>query len=167
MFAAVLDYIARTNLFNFIIFAGIIIYILVKLDISNSMDKSIAQVEQNINDSQTAKTEAEEKLQDMQSKVANLETEINEILKQSEDNANLVGEQIISAANKTADNIHLNSDKLVENKVAVLRNDIMKRASLASVEIARNHIIQELNNNSELHGKLIDESIEAINEVGL
>lgn len=167
MFTAVLDYIARTNLFNFIIFAGIIIYILVKLDILNSMDKSIAQVEQNINDSLTAKTEAEENFQDMQSKVTNLETEINEILKQSEDNANLVGEQIISTANKTADNIILNSEKLVENKIAVLRNDIMKRASLASVEVARKHIIEELNNNSELHGRLINESIEAINEVGL
>ena len=56
-----------------------------------------------------------------------------------------------------------NSKKLVENKSALLKNDILRRASEASIEVARNHIVNELNNNYDLHQKLIDESLEALN----
>ena len=55
----------------------------------------------------------------------------------------------------------------VENKKTVLRNDLIKRASTASIEVAKNHIINELNNNYDLHQRLIDESIEAIEGVEL
>ena len=51
----------------------------------------------------------------------------------------------------------------MENKSALLKNDILKRASEASIEVARNHIVNELNNNYDLHQKLIDESLEALN----
>ena len=120
---------------------------------------------ENINKSETAKEESEVKLKSIEEKVANLEEEVDGIIKQSEANAELVGGQIISDANKSAENIKTNTLKLIENKTGVLKNDIMRRASLASVEVARGHIINELNNNADLHNKLIDESVEAINEL--
>jgi len=167
MFETVLDYIARTNLFNFIIFAGIIGFLFVKLDVIGGLDKGSHTVEEKIDNSKTAKEESETKLQTIEDKVANLENEINEIIEQSKNNAEHVGEQIINDAEKSAKNIKTNTLKLIENKTDVLKNDIMKRASLASVEVAREHIINELNNNYDLHNKLIDESIEAINGVEL
>lgn len=167
MLGAVLDYIARTNLFNFIIFAGIIAFVIIRLDIIGSIDRGVEQVAESINDSEIAKTDSESNLQGMQEKVANLESEIEELVKQTEDNAKLVGEQIITTAHKTVENIQLNSEKLIETRISVVKNDIMKRASLASVEVARNHIINELTGNDDLHNKFIDESIEAINEVDL
>ena len=165
MFETVLDYIARTNLFNFIIFAGIIIYLIIKLNVKESLEKGAESVAEKIDASQTAKEESETKLQTIEEKVANLEEEVDGIIKQSEANAELVGGQIISDANKSAENIKTNTLKLIENKTGVLKNDIMRRASLASVEVARGHIINELNNNADLHNKLIDESVEAINEL--
>ena len=167
MFEAVLDYIARTNLFNFIIFAGIIVYLIVKLDVKGSLDKGTQVVADKIDNSETAKDESEIKLKTIKDKVANLEEEVESIIKQSEANAEIVGEQIITEANKSADNIQTNTLKLIENKTSVLKNDILRRASLASVEVAKGHIINELNNNKDLHNKLIDESIESINGVEL
>ena len=165
MFEMLLDYIARTNLFNFIIFAGIIAYLFVKLDVIGGLDKGSHTVEEKIDNSKTAKEESETKLQTIEDKIANLENEIEEIIKQSKINAELIGNQIIDDAEKSAENIKTNTLKLIENKTGVLKNDIMKRASLASVEVAREHIINELNNNYDLHNKLIDESIETINGV--
>ena len=167
MFEAVLDYIARTNLFNFIIFAGIIVYLIVKLDVKGSLDKGTQVVADKIDNSETAKDESEIKLKTIEDKVANLEEEVESIIKQSEANAEIVGEQIITEANKSADNIQTNTLKLIENKTSVLKNDILRRASLASVEVAKGHIINELNNNADLHNRLIDESIESINGVEL
>ena len=167
MFETVLDYIARTNLFNFIIFAGIIAYLFIKLDVIGGLNKGTEVVAEKIDNSETAKDESEIKLKSIEDKVANLEQEVESIIKQSETNAELVGEKIITEANKSADNIQTNTQKLIENKTGVLKNDIMRRASLASVEVAKGHIINELNNNNDLHNKLIDESIESINGVEL
>ena len=167
MFEAVLDYIARTNLFNFVIFAGVITYLIIKLNLKGSLEKGTESVSEKIDNSTNAKEEAETKLQTIEDKIAHLEDEIEGIIKQSETNAELVGTQIIADANRSAENIKTNTEKLIENKTSVLKNDIMKRASLASVEVARERIINELNNNEELHNRLIDESVEAINGVEL
>ena len=47
----------------------------------------------------------------------------------------------------------------------IFKNELIKKASLASVEVAKAHIIGELSRNAELHDKLIDESIEALEEI--
>ncbi len=167
MYEAIADYIARTNLFNFIIFAGIITYLVIKLNVKEGLEKGKEAVSEHIEDSDAAKKESEENLQSIKDKIENLESEIDQIVKESENNAKIVGEKIISDANKTAENIKNNSLKIIDNKTALLRNDIMKRASLASVEVAKNHIINELNSNADLHNKFIEESIEAINGVDI
>ncbi len=167
MFETVLDYIARTNLFNFIIFAGIIAYLFVKLDVIGGLKKGTDCVAEKIEDSKNAKQESETKLQTIEDKVSHLGEEIETIINQSVKNAEIVGSQIISDAENSVENIKTNTVKLVEHRTAVLKNDIMRRASLASVEVAREHIIKELNDNKDLHNKLIDESVDAINGVEL
>ena len=163
MFETFLDYIARTNLFNFIIFASIIVFIFVKLDVLGGLDKG-AKI---VSDSKNAKETSESNLQSIENKLSSLQDEVNQIIDKSEKNAEIVGEQIISEANKSTENIKANTLKLINNKTEVLKNDIMRRASIASVEVAKEQIINELSNNYDLHNKLIDESIEAINGVNL
>ena len=162
MFATVLDYIARTNLFNFIIFAAIFALIFWKVDLIGGLEKGRQAIADKIEDSETKKTDAESGLQAIEDKVSNIENTISDLIAKSEENANIVGQKIISDANSTAENIKSGTVKLTENKAALLKNDIMRRVSLAAVEIAKNHILNELMSNKELHNKLIDESIEAI-----
>lgn len=163
MVETVLDYISRTNFFNFLIFATLLILVYVKLNVSGKLGDGVEYVAEEIEDSKTAKEEAETNLKATQEKIAHLSEEIDVIVHQSEENAKLVGEKIITDANEAAVNIGKNAEKAVENRAALLKNDILKRASLATVEIAKNQIINELNNNYDLHNKLIDESVEAIN----
>ena len=118
---------------------------------------------ENIESSKTSKSDSETHLKEIEEKVSHIEEEIDGIIKKSEQNAKLVGEKIIEDANHTVESIKDNSKKLVENKSALLKNDILRRASEASIEVARNHIVNELNNNYDLHQKLIDESLEALN----
>ena len=160
-----LDYILRTNLYNFVIFAGIITFLCIKLDVIGGIEQSKNSVKENVEASENAKKESEENLSEIESKVSNLENEINEIISKSTDNAKLVGNQILNDANRTVENIKDNSKKLVENKITTLKNDILKRASLASVEVAKNHIINELNNNYDLHERLIEESLQTLDNV--
>ena len=163
MLGSVLDYISRTNLFNFVIFLSILIFLFKKIDVVGMLENMKNAVIENIEASKTSKSESETHLKEIQEKVSHIEEEIDGIIKKSEQNAKLVGEKIIEDANHTVESIKDNSKKLVENKSALLKNDILKRASEASIEVARNHIVNELNNNYDLHQKLIDESLEALN----
>ena len=163
MLGSVLDYISKTNLFNFIIFLSILIFLFKKIDVVGMLENMKNAIIENIEASKTSKSESETHLKEIQEKVSHIEEEIDGIIKKSEQNAKLVGEKIIEDANHTVESIKDNSKKLVENKSALLKNDILRRASEASIEVARNHIVNELNNNYDLHQKLIDESLEALN----
>ncbi len=165
-FNSILDYIGRTNLFNFAIFLAIIIYVCKKINLNGILEGAKNKVKENIETSENTKAESESHLKDIEQTLAHIEDEIDGIIKKSENNAKLVGEKILEDAQKTISGIKENSQKAVENRSALLKNDILKRASGASIEVAKNHIINELNNNYELHNRLIDESIEAINEAG-
>ena len=163
MLGSVLDYICRTNLFNFVIFLSILIFLFKKIDVVGMLENMKNAVIENIESSKTSKSDSETHLKEIEEKVSHIEEEIDGIIKKSEQNAKLVGEKIIQDANHTVESIKDNSKKLVENKSALLKNDILRRASEASIEVARNHIVNELNNNYDLHQKLIDESLEALN----
>lgn len=167
MMDSILNYLARTNLFNFIIFASIIIFLIKKLNVSAKMEASVDSVKETIEESETAKTESEEKLNNIEESMTHLGDEIDAILAESEERAKLVGAKILDDANKTALVVKDNAEKALDNSRILLKNDLIKRASLASVEIAKSHIIEELEKNSDLHNILIDESIEKIEGVEL
>lgn len=161
-FNSIIDYIARTNLFNFVIFAGIIAFLIVKLNVRAQLENAKNAVDTTIHESEEAKTESETKLSSIEESMNHLGEEIDLILEESEKNSKIIGEKILEDANKNVVTVKENAAKALENSKTLLKNDLIRRASLASVEVAKTHIIEELNRNSELHNKLIDESIEAL-----
>ena len=163
----IFNYIGRTNLFNFAIFLAIIIWVCNKINVAGKLETARVSVVDNIENSKTAKADSEEELKKIEESVAHIEDEIDLIIKKAEANAKMVGEKILADAETAAGNIKENSEKAVEAKVGLLKNDILKRASIASIEVEKNHIINELRNNYDLHNKLIDESVEAINGVAV
>ena len=162
-----IDYIARTNLFNFVIFAGIIIYLVVKLRVGSKIEDAKVSVDETIMASESAKVESEKKLEDIQDSMAHLEEDIDAIIEESEDRAKLVGANILEDAAKGVQTVKENAQKALENSKSILRNDLIRRASLASIEVAKARIIEELGHNADLHQKLIDESIEKLEGVEL
>lgn len=164
---AVIDYIARTNLFNFIIFAGIIIFLVKKLKVNAKMENSVVEINKTIENSETAKSESETKLSAIEESMTHLADEVDAIIAESDERAELVGAKIIDGAEKAVLVVKDNTEKALENSRMLLKNDLIRRASLASVEIAKAHILEELSKNVDLHNKLIDESIDAIEGVEL
>lgn len=164
-FNIVLDYIARTNLFNFVIFLSIIIFLVKKVQVGTKLEVMQTSINEQIDTSKTVKEESATKLRGIKKSLKNIEKEITSIIDTSETNAKLVGEKILQEAEKTALVIKENTEKAIENSQILLKNELLKKASLASIEVAKNHIIQELISNNELHDKLINESIEALEGV--
>lgn len=163
VFKNLLSSTSRAVLSNFLLFALIIGLVMKNVVHPKAMlEQEQAVIEAEIKDSENAKAESEERLSTIEESILHIEEEVNAIIKKSEENAQLVGEKIIQDAEKTALVVKDNANKVIENNQNLLRNDLIRRASLASIEVAKNHIINELNNNTELHDKLINESVEAI-----
>ena len=163
--SAFIDYIARTNLFNFVIFLSIIIFLVKKVNVSAKLEDSQNVIKESIDNSEETKLESEKRLSSIEDSIAHIEEEIESIVQKSEENAKLVGEKILQDGEKTALVIQENTSKALENSRTILKNELLKRASLASIEVARNHIINELSWNQGLHDKLIDESVDALEEI--
>ena len=161
-FNTFIDYIARTNLFNFAIFLSIIIFLVNKINVPAKLEDSQNAIKESIDTSETTKLESEKRLSSIEDSIAHIEEDINAILQKSEAKAKLVGEKILNDGQRTALIIQENTNKAIENSSTILKNELLKRASLASIEIAKGHIVNELSWNQGLHDKLIDESIEAI-----
>ena len=161
-FNAFIDYIARTNLFNFVIFLSIIIFLVKKINITSKLEKEQITVKDSIVESEAAKVNSEERLSAIEDSIAHIEEDIDAIIEKSEENAKLVGEKVVQDGKKTALVIQENTGKALDNSRAILKNELLRRASLASIEVAKSHILTELINNKELHNVLIDQSVEAL-----
>lgn len=162
-FKNILPFMSRAVLSNFIVFA-LIIYLVMRQVVHPKAMLEVIQtkIETDIKESEVTKIESETKLDAIQKSSRSVKKEINEILKKSEENAQLVGSKILKEAENTALIVQENTEKVIENNITLLKNDLVKRVSLASVEVAKTHIINELNNNQDLHDKFINESIEAL-----
>ena len=115
-----IDYIARTNLFNFIIFSFIIIVLVKKINVPAKLELEQNVVKDTIMDSEKAKLESEERLNSIEELMAHIEDEIDSILEKSTENANFVGEKILRDSNKTAQVIQENANKALENSYTIL-----------------------------------------------
>ena len=166
IFKDIFSYQARAVLANFIIFASVIIFVMLKVaNTSKLIDDAQQAVSDEIYASENIKIDSETRLSSVQESMANIEEEIDNILSKSEQNANLVGEKILVEAKNAVQVLQDNTSKAIENSRTIVKNDLLKRVSLASIEVAKKHILQELNSNEELHDRLIDESIESINAI--
>lgn len=165
--SSIWEYIGRTNLFNFIIFVVVFALIFRAAKLGQKLDGAVQGIADEIKESDDVKSEAVKNLKNIEADIANLESDIDKIMRQAEVNAETVGEKILSDSESQIKSINDNAQKSLENKTILLKNDIIKRASIASIEVAKNHIINELNNNWGLHDKLIDDSIETIEGVEL
>ncbi len=144
---------------------SIILFLAHKMNVKGKLEQSKIDVNNVIEESKTIKADSEARLSSIEESMTHIEEEIEAILTKSEETAKLVGEKIVQDAEKNVLVIRDNAGKAIENSRIILKNDLIKRATLASVEVAKSKILNELNSNQGLHDQLIEESINAIEGV--
>ena len=92
----IINYIGRTNLFNFVIFLAIIIFVCKKINVTGKLEAAKKDVVNNIENSKTAKSDSESTLKAIEESVAHIEEEIDEIIKKAEENARIHEENRIA-----------------------------------------------------------------------
>lgn len=138
-----------------------------KFNIMESIEASRQKIVENIKASEEEKRRCEEEYKKETETASHIDEEIYSALDLAEKSAQALGKKMLEDANKITRSIITSTQKRIDAQTNLLQADLLKRTALASVEVAKERIQQELEQKPELHDKFIYESVEALNEVKL
>ncbi len=154
--------IVQTNTFNFIIFLLIFAFIFKYAKVGSLISSMQLKVNQYINDSNNAKNLSERELSEAEEKVSKVGSEIKEIIDNADLNAMRLGRKILADAHVQSESILLNADKVNDANGKKIISELTQEAALASVELAKRHIISVLDKKPHYHAKFVEDSIKEL-----
>ena len=157
--------ILKSNLFNFAIMLAILFFVIKKLDLCQKLDDAILKVKEKIEESELANKNSIEELKQASEKTENLQQEIEEIEQKGIENISNLENKIALETKEEIDAIKKNTQKAIIAQEKEISSNLSKKTILASLEVAKKHVINLLNQNPEYHRKFIEESIEELNRL--
>lgn len=160
-------YAVHDNMFNFIIFLVILIWVFKKADLKTMLANLQESIAKAINDAKKAKEAAMSNLDSAQAAVKDLPNELEKIKNDAEKSADSMVQKILTEADKQVSSIKDNAEKVIEAEEKLIIANLTKNASKDSIENARKKIQWELLKNTELHNKYINQSIDELDGLNL
>jgi F0F1-type ATP synthase membrane subunit b/b' len=154
--------IVESNTFNFIIFALLIALILKKVNIAGAISALQQKIVKIIDDVKKERDDAHSELLQAEKAVENLSEELKEIVDDAQRSAKVLGERILTEAQKQIEDIEKNATKVIDAEEKLLISNLAKQTSQLSVATAKAHITSVLEQTPTLHEKYIDESIDEL-----
>jgi F-type H+-transporting ATPase subunit b len=158
-----LEYIFESNIINFLIVFSFIVYLMVKFNLVGVIENKKNQIIKAIEDSKAKVETSKAELAESKNKVKNIDTEKNQIINEAQKVAKTLSEQIEEDALKKKEAIELKSEKTIEGEKQKAIKDVSIKVADAAFEVAKQHIIQSLDNKKQL--ELIDEFINNLEEI--
>lgn len=159
--------IVQSNTFNFAILVIIIAVVFAKIDLPGIIEKIKNDVARAIENAKQEKENAEKDLKTAQKTAANTDNEVAEQLKTAENNAQNLSQGIMKNTELQIENIKSNILKVINAEEKSLSAKLTQDTVNNSIELAKQNIINKLNENPGLHNKFIDDSINEIDRVQL
>lgn len=159
------NFIVETNVFNFVIFAAIIIYIFKKINVKQMVDNLQESIVKIIENTKQNKEKSETALKEAQKSIENLPSVLEEIVQDAQKSAEVISNKIQEETAQQIDAINNNADKTITAEEKFIISNLIKEASLKSVEHAEKQIKFELLKDVSLHEKYIKESIDELDRL--
>ena len=159
--------IVMSNTFNFVIFVGILAWILKKINVGTIITSLQEKIVKIIEDAKREKAEALNRLANAEKAVENLAAELEIIVGDAEKSAEVISKKILSEAEKQLKSIELNATRVIEAEEKMLISKLAKSTSTQSIEAAKSHIEKVLEQTPSLHEKYINESIDELDRLSL
>lgn len=151
--------IVQSNTFNFLIFIGLFALLFKKINFGAMMDSLQAKVMVLIEDAKRAKDDSISELKKTQEVSSKVPMEVKNILDNAEVTADRLGKRILEDAEKQVNSIYKNTDGVVESEGQKIISTLSKKTALASLELAKAHIVKTLQVKPQYHAKFIEDSI--------
>lgn len=157
--------ILTSNLFNFVLMLVILGWIINKFKIADILEQGRKRIEDKINNSKKEHQQALQTLYETQEKEKDVDKEILEIFDKSAKNAVLVGEKLVSDAEKIAETFSLSAQKTINSNIEKSKLNITDETAKTVIDIAKNYIENQLKEDRNLHIKYINKSIDELKEI--
>ena len=149
---------------SFIIFFGVLIYLKVPVKINESLNKLIADIKNELQESEKLRKETKEFLDQSQSKLNTASDETKVIIESAKKDANIMVQQMKDKFNKSAEI----KKRLTEEKITQMKEQTIKEITNISLNIALTSVEKIIKNSIDkskldsIFQKNIEESKEAL-----
>ena len=164
---SILKYLATSNAINFIIMLVILGWILKKINLGKSFAEAIECVKNSINKSVEELNQANKKLEHSQSLLKKMPSEIKDLEDNSQNKIKVFKDQIENNTNKTILELEKNIDNVLKLEEQKISNVLTDKTSIDSVELAKQHLVNLLKENPQLHEQFIQKSLNELDKVNL
>lgn len=163
--AKIWDIIIKSNTFNFIIFVAILAWVFNKINVKGMIETLQQKIIKIIEDAKKEKEEAHQSLKNAQKAVENLPKELESIVSDAKKSADVISEKILTEAQKQIESIEQNAQKVIDAEEKLLIAKLTKSTSNVSVNLAKTHIQNVLEQTPTLQEKYINESIDELDRL--
>lgn len=161
------NYILHSNIINFIIMLIILYAIIRKVNLNNSFEQSIQNVDSDIKKSDKEKEKAQHLLNDAKDLIDQLPNDVATLEKNSQEKVEIFTTKITENTHKTIFDLEKNIDKAISIEEKKISNLMSEKTSKASIELAKQHIQSMLDKNPDLHTQFIMNSLDELDKVKL
>jgi len=142
---------------------GILFYLLFRFAVKplvKAIKNKKSEVKETLEQARTAKEKAEEKYNEYQNRIANLDEEIKIIVETLKDEGEIEKKKIIETANKLAEEIVANAKSFAEVEIKKAKIELKNEAILLSVKLAEEIVKREIKEDD--HERIVKEYIEKL-----
>lgn len=159
--------ILQTNTFNFIIVLAILILIISKLNVKEKIEHIRDEIKSYVQESSNEKNLAEKELENIKKEVVKLPDEISRIKESAKNSVSSLERKIEAEVKEQMSDIDNNAKRLLSFETKKFKSKLSSILSEASIVLAKDNALKQLENNRELHNKYIEDAIEEINRINL
>ena len=130
---------------SFFIFLGVLIYFKIPQKIKGTLDESISNIKNQINEAEKLKEEAKNILSEHEKKISNSKIEVKSIISKADESS----EKNILKTNEEFHNLMDNRKKNAEERIKQMKNQALKDIKNTSVKIAIESVEKLLKNSMD------------------
>ena len=165
--AEIWQIIVQSNTLNFLIVLVVVLFIVSKLDVKSKLEAIKDEIRTYVDNSSQEKESAEKELDEINEKIKHLPDEIADIKQSAENNIRGIEKRINEEIEEKKKDIENNAKRILGLETKKFKSRLSGILSQASIDLAKNNALEQLNNNRELHDRYINEAIDEIDRIGL
>lgn len=167
MFDLSFENIVHSNIINFAVLIALIGFIINKIRVADMLESKRKSVETTVKTAEEQNSTSKVNLKKAEKEVENLPQTLLEIEVQAKDNLSKLEEKLSLEVKNVIASIEKNVEKTVESEVSKITRSLTSGVSEASIKLAENSILKQLEKNPKLHDRFIGEAIDELENVNI
>ncbi len=159
--------ILQSNVINFLIVLAFLIFLIIKINIGEKVEKIREEITSYIESSEKDKQNAQDELTRINEKITKLPAVVERIKKSTERNIKNLEENADKSAEIQKKDIAKNAQRLFNLETKKFKTELSDILSEHSIRIARENAVKQLEENPNLHDKYIEDAIVEIDRITL